>query len=194
MSPQPCSHQPRSLSRPALAAALALCGLGLSGCSGQQIERDFGLVRDAPDEYTVTTRAPLSMPPDQQLALPQPGMARPQEQSTRTQALETLAPDVALQGAGGSNSPGQNALVQSAAANAAAPTGAGAPGRGELDRPGTGFVNELMFWKGGQAGSVVDADAEKRRLQENAALGRAPTDGATPTVKESKPGFFDRLF
>ena len=189
------SRQTRSLpSRSALAAALALCGAGLCACSGQEIERDFGLVRDAPDEYTVTTRAPLSMPPDAQLASPQPGASRPQEQSTRMQALETLAPDVARQGATGGNSPGQSALVQSAAANASAATGAGAPGRGELDRPGTGFVNELMFWHGGQAGSVVDADAERRRLQENAALGRPPTDGATPTVKQSKPGFFDRLF
>ncbi len=182
--------------RPA-SAALLLGGLGLAlglplgGCSGQEIERDFGLVRDAPDEYTVTTRAPLSMPPDTQLAAPQPGADRPQEQSTRTQALETLAPDVALQGVGGANSPGQSALVQSAAASSAAPTGAG---RGELDRPGAGFVNELMFWRGGQAGSVVDADAEKRRLQENAALGRPPTDGATPTVKADKPGFFQSLF
>ena len=182
--------RPRSAAsaRPALVAA---CLLGLSACSAGQIERNFGLVRDAPDEYTVTTRAPLSMPPDAQLALPQSGAARPQEQSTRTQALETLAPNVALQGVGGSNSAGQTALVQDAAASAAAPTGAG---HGELDRPGTGFVNELMFWNGGHAGSVVDADAEKRRLQQNAALGRAPTDGATPTVKERKPGFLDRLF
>jgi hypothetical protein len=176
-----------SLSRSRLAFAAILCGLGLSGCSGQQIERDFGLVRDAPDEYTVTTRAPLSMPPDAQITAPQPGAARPQEQSTRTQALETLAPDVALQGANGANSPGQAALEQTAAASSAAPTGAG---RGELDLPGTGFVDELMFWRGGAAGSVVDAEAEKRRLQDNAALGRAPTDGATPTVKVSKPGLF----
>ena len=190
MSPEPLRPHARPINRLALAAA-ACCGLMLSGCTGEQIERDFGLVRDAPDEYTVTTRAPLSMPPDAQIVAPQPGADRPQEQSTRTQALETLAPDVALQGANGSNSPGQTALVQTAASNSAAPTGAG---RGELDRPGTGFVNELMFWRGGEAGSVVDADAEKRRLQENAALGRAPTDGATPTVKVSKPGFFQRLF
>ena len=177
--------------RPALAGLLCGLGLVLCGCSGQEIERDFGLVRDAPDEYTVTTRAPLSMPPDTQLAAPQPGADRPQEQSTRTQALETLAPDVALQGVGGTGSPGQSALLQSATASSAAPTGAG---HGELDRPGAGFVNELMFWRGGQAGSVVDADAEKRRLEQNAALGRAPTDGATPTVKADKPGFFQSLF
>ena len=181
----------RATPRLVFVACIALSGLGLAGCTGQEIERDFGLVRDAPDEYTVTTRAPLSMPPDAQLVSPQAGAPRPQEQSTRTQALETLAPDVALQGAAGTNSPGQAALVQNATASSAAPTGAA---RGELDRPGTGFVNELMFWKGGEAGSIVDADAEKRRLQENAALGRAPTDGATPTVKLSKPGFFQSLF
>lgn len=192
MSPTPARSTARPINRHlALAAAITLCALGLSACTGEQIERDFGLVRDAPDEYTVTTRAPLSMPPDAQITPPQPGADRPQEQSTRTQALETLAPNVALQGAGGANSPGQAALEQTAAANSSAPTGAG---RGELDRPGTGFVNELMFWRGGEAGSVVDVDAEKRRLQENAALGKAPTDGATPTVKVSKPGFFQRLF
>ena len=164
-------------------------GLVLAGCSGTEIERDFGLTRTAPDEFTVTTRAPLSMPPDTRLATPVPGADRPQEQSTQTQALETLAPNVALQGAGGATSAGQLALVADAAqASAQAPTG------GALDHPSQGFVNEVMFWHGGQGSEVVDAAAEKKRLQENAALGRSPTTGATPTVKVDKPGFFQRLF
>ncbi len=128
MSPRPAA---RSL------VALALLAAPLAACSGQEIERDFGLVRDAPDEYTVTTRAPLSMPPDAQLATPQPGAPRPQEQSTRTQALEALAPDVALQGAAGTESPGQTALVQAAGASAAA-TDQGRAGPGARARPGRG--------------------------------------------------------
>ena len=172
-----------------LLAAFSAAGLMLSACSGEEIERDFGLVRTAPDEFTVSTRAPLSMPPDTSLAHPNPGADRPQEQSTQTQALETLAPNVALQGTGGTTSPGQQALVTDATQSAAqAPTG------GALDHPGQGFVNELMFWHGGQAGAVVDTAAERKRLQENAALGRSPTVGATPTVKVSKPGFFERMF
>ncbi len=178
--------------RPARTAALLLlplAGLLLSACSGEEIERDFGLTRTAPDEFTVTTRAPLSMPPSASLATPTPGADRPQEQSTQTQALETLAPNVALQGAGGSTSAGQQALVADAGQAAAqAPTG------GALDHPSQGFVNELMFWQGGKAGEVVDAEAERKRLQENAALGRSPTVGATPTIKVSKPGFFESLF
>jgi hypothetical protein len=161
----------------------------LSACSGEEIERDFGLVRTAPDEFTVTTRAPLSMPPDASLARPAPGADRPQEQSTQTQALETLAPNVALQGSAGATSAGQQALVANAGQAASqAPTG------GALDHPSQGLVNELMFWHGGQAGEVVDAEAERKRLQENAALGRSPTAGATPTVKVRKAGFFESIF
>ncbi len=37
--------------------------LMLAGCDTGDLTRTFGLTRDSPDEYTVTTRAPLSMPP-----------------------------------------------------------------------------------------------------------------------------------
>ncbi len=172
-----------------LVAALSASAFSLAACSGEEIERDFGLARTSPDEFTVTTRAPLSMPNGTDLAKPTPGLERPQDQSAQTQALETLAPDVALRGAAGSDSAGQDALVADAARSSAqAPTG------GALDHPSQGFVNELMFWQGGKAGEIVDAPAERQRLQENAALGRSPTVGATPTLKTSKPGFFSRLF
>jgi hypothetical protein len=160
----------------------------LSACSGEEIERDFGLTRTAPDEFTVTTRAPLSMPPDDRLSPPTPGVEQATAQSSQTQALESIAPNVALQGATGTDSAGQQALVANAGASSQSPAG------GALDHPGQGFVNELMFWHGSGGNEVVDADAEKRRLQENAALGRSPAAGATPTVKVSKPGLLDRLF
>src|ERR1700742_2437245 len=78
----------------------------LGGCSGDKLARTFGLTRDAPDEYTVTTRAPLSMPPDYNLRPPRPGAPRPQEQSERQQAQETLAPQMALNAPQGAPSPG----------------------------------------------------------------------------------------
>ena len=55
--------------------------LGVAACSGDELTRTFGLTRDAPDEFQVTTRAPLSMPPDFTLRPPRPGAARPQELS-----------------------------------------------------------------------------------------------------------------
>lgn len=147
----------------------------LSGCSGNEAARAFGLERSLPDEYTVTTRAPLSMPPSDELVKPTKGDDRRQDESERLQALETLSPDVALRGTNGDTSEGQTILVNEAT------EASDAPDRGELGEAGSGFVQELMFWKGGKAGAVVDADGENRRLKTNAALGNSPTKGVTPT-------------
>ena len=77
--------------------------------------RTFGFVRDAPDEFTVTTRAPLAMPPSFTLPPPVPGATRPQEQSERAKAELALVPQIgARRPAEGSGSPGQQALVQAA--------------------------------------------------------------------------------
>ncbi|HWT10744.1 MAG TPA: DUF3035 domain-containing protein, partial [Roseomonas sp.] len=81
---------PPTLATLALAALLPACGDNTS--------RALGLVRDAPDEFQVTTRAPLSMPPDMTtLPSPTPGSPRPQERSTRQQAEALLSPGLALQ-------------------------------------------------------------------------------------------------
>ena len=80
---------------PAL-AALALAAL-LPAC-GDSTARTLGLVRDAPDEFQVTTRAPLSLPPDMTtLPSPTPGSPRPQERTASQQAEALLSPGLALQ-------------------------------------------------------------------------------------------------
>src|SRR6202034_3163551 len=101
---------PRLIPSVLLGSTLLLLG----GCGGDKLARTFGLTRDAPDEYTVTTRAPLSMPPDYNLRPPRPGAARPQEQSERQQAQETRVPQTALDAPQTSASPGQAALLQEA--------------------------------------------------------------------------------
>ena len=81
---------------PPTLATLALAAL-LPACS-DSTSRTLGLVRDAPDEFQVTTRAPLSMPPDMTtLPSPSPGSPRPQERSARQQAEALLSPGLALQ-------------------------------------------------------------------------------------------------
>src|SRR6266536_1926548 len=92
---------------------VAVCAIAQGGCGGD-LPRSFGFVRDAPDEFTVTTRAPLAMPPSYVLPLPSPGAARPQEQSERAKAEQALVPQMALGTAPAEPSPGQDALVQSA--------------------------------------------------------------------------------
>ena len=70
-------HQHGSPTR-LLAIGLA-CGLilGLGGCADPK--KALGLGKRSPDEFTVVTRAPLSLPPEFALRPPQPGVQRPQE-------------------------------------------------------------------------------------------------------------------
>src|SRR5271154_2339334 len=87
--------------------------LWLAACGGNSVTKTLGLAPSSPDEFTVTTRAPLSVPPDllanPALPAPTPGLARPQESSPTQQAEDTLAPQLALGGTpAGSNSAGQD--------------------------------------------------------------------------------------
>ena len=167
----------------------------LSACSGDKLARTFGLTRDAPDEYTVTTRAPLSMPPDYNLRPPRPGAPRPQEQTERQQAQETLAPQMALNAPQGGASPGQTALVEQ--------TGPAAPSdiRNQIDQDANnaasddGFVDKVLYWRKPNTQQVqVDAPAEAQRLRQDAALGQPPNVGDTPIIQEKKQGWFSSLF
>ena len=165
--------------------ALPMLGglLLLSGCSGSDIVRAFSLERETPDEYTVTTHAPLSMPPSEKLNLPGSGNGSTADDSPRMQALETLSPNAALHPVDGGPSSGQTALVDEVGKAANGPRNA------ELGSAGAGLVDSIMFWHGGSAGSVVDGAAENRRLQRDSALGRKPAADATPTTKSSDSGF-----
>jgi len=174
-----------------LGGALAM----LAGCSSDKLSRTFGLTRDAPDEYTVTTRAPLSMPPDYNLRPPRPGAARPQEQSERQQAEEALVPQLALGAPAGSESAGQLALMQQA--------GPAAPGDirrkvdqdAQTDAGSEGFVDKLLYWrKPDTQHAEVDPNKESQRLRQNAALGEGPNVGDTPIIQQKKTGWFTNLF
>jgi hypothetical protein len=182
---------------PRLVSALLLGGtlILLSGCGGDKLSRTFGLTRDAPDEYTVTTRAPLSMPPDYNLRPPRPGAARPQEQSERQQAEEALVPALALGAPQGSVSPGQAALLQEA--GPAAPSDI----RRKVDQDARfadnddSFVDKVLYWrKPNTKQAEVDAQKESQRLRQNAALGEGPDVGQTPIIQQKKTGWFTDLF
>lgn len=172
----------------------------LAGC-GPDTARTLGLTRDAPDEFQVTTRAPLSMPPDMSnLPVPRPGASRPQERSARDQAEAALVPSLALENprarAGTAPSGAESALVAQAGR---------APGGDirrrvdeeslRLERPDRSLTDRLMFWREAPpAGIPVDPGRESRRLRENAALGRESTDGQTPIIQPARRGFFESLW
>ena len=180
-----------ALAAPAL-AAVAL--LSLAGCSGS-VERAFGLVRDAPDEFTVETRAPLSMPPNFSMTPPEPGAKRPQELTAQQAAEASLAPDAVLGGTAGPDSAGQQALVQQAGPAAPANIREQVASEQSLDQPRQSFTSSLMFWQTTpEPGTPLDPVAESQRLRENAALGQPPTVGNTPIIQPKKSGGFLGIF
>lgn len=169
----------------------------LAGCGGNSdLARSFGFVRDAPDEYTVTTQPPLSMPPDFALRPPRPGAPRPQTKSERLAAAEALDPQIALQNNASTGlSPGQQALVAQAGPPAPANIAAQVDSQAAANQPSKGFIDRLMFWRPAPPpGEVVNAQGEADRLRKDAALGASPVTGATPIVKPKQKGLLEGLF
>lgn len=177
----------------AFAAAAALVAMPLvSGCGGDTA-RTFGFTRDAPDEFQVTTRAPLSMPPALgELPVPRPGADRPQELTQRQAAEAALVPGVAL------GQPGNTRAGPRSSGEAALLTQAGRTPGGDirrrvdeeslrLNQADRGLADRLIFWQAPeQPGIALDARRESQRLRENAALGRDATEGETPIIQRSR--------
>jgi len=168
----------------------------LSGCGPDStLSRTFGLVRDTPDEFTVVTRAPLSMPPDYTLRPPQPGAARPQEESDRSLAESALVPEAALGGSRAGITAGQVALVRDAGGGAPADIRQRVDQDARLASSDNSFVDRLLYWRKPETQKiVVDPQLEAKRLQQNSALGQSPVNGVTPIIVEKKQGWFQRLF
>ena len=166
----------------------------LNGCGDTSLTRTFGLVRDTPDEFTVVTRAPLSMPPDYTIRPPQPGAPRPQEVSERSQAESALVPDAAL-GTRAGVSPGQAALLRDAGGSGPSDIRRRVDQEARLAGEDDDFINKLLYWRSGDPQkALVDPAQEARRLRQNSALGQSPVTGETPIIREKKRGWFQDLF
>ncbi len=183
---------------PRIAFLLPVLAIGLSACNGDELSRTFGITRDTPDEFTVTTRAPLSMPPDFALRPPRPGAPRPQEETAPQAAEAALVPQSALAGSQtGDTSAGQQALVAAAGPPAPANIKARIDQEASLDQPSESLVDRLEFWKKPPLpGVVVDPTKEAQRLRQNAALGQSVETGDTPIIQrqQQSTGLLNGLF
>ncbi|MQX36487.1 DUF3035 domain-containing protein [Roseospira navarrensis] len=174
--------------------------VGLTGCDNPK--RALGLEKQAPDEFAVVTRAPLSLPPDFNLRPPRPGAARPQEGTPRDQARRVITgtplqggvqPQALPQGA----SPGEQALLGRAGTDRAIPDIRQVVDEetSVLAEESRSFTDVLLFWREPQTfGTELDASAESRRLRENRALGQPPTTGASPSIQRREQGILEGLF
>jgi hypothetical protein len=92
---------------------------------------------------------------------------------------------------------GEKALLSQAGTDAANPSIRDIVNResallAESDRS---FADKLIFWQeSAPPGVVVDAEAEAKRLRENAAVGRTAAEGETPIVVRRKRGWLEGIF
>ncbi len=138
--------------------ALAMTALALmtSGCG---IGKAVGGGKNAPDEFAITTKAPLVVPPDYGLRPPRPGESRPQELSPSERAQRVLLGDASA----APPTAGEQLLLRKAGALGADPSirallNAENGGRGEKDRS---LANQLIFWNF-DGGKVDDSAAPLR--------------------------------
>lgn len=162
------------------------CVLGLAACGSAK--EQLGLNKQVPDEFKVVKRAPLDLPPDYSLRPPRPGAPRPQEAATSDAAAQAVFGEATSTAASAPTS-GESALLGRAGSAEADPNI-----RQRVDNETQGLfdrnkpVAEKLFGIGGDknesSASVVDAKAEKERLEGNAATGKAVTEGETPSIEE----------
>lgn len=186
-----------------LLARLATCAVlaaGLTAC--ESARKVISNEKSAPDEFAVYQRPPLSLPPDYGLRPPDPGRDRPQVVTPTIEARAAMLGEKATmesvrQQNHVSISNGTAALIEKTGAAEADPNIREIVNRETtiLSHEDQRFVDRLIFWVDEKPypGTVVDASKEKKRIQENQALGKAITEGDSPKIvlKRGRKGLLE---
>lgn len=171
----------------------------LTACSG--VRKEFGFEKSSPDEFKVVSRAPLTLPPDFNLRVPEPGAPRPQTGTSAQQAKQSVfrvgddeKPQVGEVIPYDGRSYGERALLVAAGAENADPGIRVVIDRetNRINEESVDFIDTLVFWRSEPPpGAVVDAEGENKRLQENATLGKSVTAGETPTIEREEKAILE---
>jgi hypothetical protein len=185
--------------------AVLLAGVAAVAVAACQDTREIlGQGKRSPDEFTVYSRTPLSVPPDYRLRPPGAGGAGAGQQpgspggDTRTALLGRPAGNGGgAPAAGEAGSAGTAALMQRTGAAKADPNI-----RTLINRESTilaeadqSFSERLMFWRSPtEYGTVIDPKKESERIRETQASGKAVTEGETPTIQRRPRALLEGIF
>jgi hypothetical protein len=179
--------------------AVVVAAVALSGCGG--LRKALGMNKSTPDEFAVVNHGPLVMPPDYNLRPPAPTPDRPQEPAPSEVARGALTGRAKLEALRAQGmSKGEVGLLAKAGADQTTPDV-----RQQMEKESSAFASEqksftdrLLFWRDSKTvrdeGVVLDPAAEQQRLSENKALGKKPTEGATPVITKGGGGGFLGVF
>jgi hypothetical protein len=168
--------------------ALSLCATALSGCDS--LRQMAGLDKKSPDEFAVTTKAPLVIPPDFNLRPPLPGAppANALDPSSSAEAALFAPTDTATAAASlsGSYTPGERMFLANAKAQTADPgirARLNADQRAAIQNADSSFTARVLGTKATpDDGKPVNADAEANKGKKTGA-----------PKKDDSGGWFDWL-
>ncbi len=168
----------------------------LSACSNAREALIPG--KSAPDEFAVYTRAPLSLPPEYNLRVPEPGTERTEGATPTDTAMQAvLGTTTRTQTHDIAATPGIDALLRNTGAYDTDPSIRQVINQetsilAEEDKT---ITDAIMFWDvATEYGSSVNPDEELKRLQENQALGQPLNAGDVPTIEKKRKGLLEGVF
>ena len=171
---------------------LATVVVVLSAC--ESAKKVISRSKEAPDEFVVYQRPPLSLPPEFSLRPPNSGSSGPQAITPSDQARAALLQRQASVNTKPVSDPtlsdGLNALMQKTGAAQADPSIREVVNAETtlLSKEDQRLADKMIFWVDDKPfeGTVVDAEKEQQRIRENQALGQPITEGETPQVKKKR--------
>lgn len=176
---------------------VAVMAMALAACSNPS--RTLGLDPQPPDEFTVVSKAPLTIPPDFNLRPPQPGAPRPQELNPTSRAQAALVGDSTESG-NVAASRGEAALLQVARADRANPEIRQIliQETTQLADRDSGFVDRLLDRVGvgsDPEASVVDPTEEERRIRrQQSAANEGASGQQTPVIRRKSRSILSDVF
>jgi hypothetical protein len=175
------------MKRIVLTGFLVTAALGMAACEGTK--EQFDISKKAPDEFAITKRAPLEMPPDYTLRPPRPGAPRPQEPSADAQAKAALLGDAAAGAPVEGLTAGESILLKKSGASQARSNirdqiDKETAEQGEEAMPGIDKLKKMIGKDVEAPAVVVDPKAETERIKQNKSQGKPVTAGKTPSIEE----------
>lgn len=188
----------------------------LAACSGNDVKDTLGLNRDAPDEYRVVTRPPLSVPPAFDLIPPAEAGEVPAAQATNKQAQSiltgkpieqtntfTLSPGKTPAAAVKSEIPAAKTSPEASFLQKAGVKEADPNVRAELERDKLAvalppeeersWYDPTGWWSTAKKEPVVDAKGEADRIKQNKAEGKPVNEGEVPENSQRDTGILGKI-
>jgi len=183
-------------------ASILVSVIALTGC--EETKRVFGKTKEAPDEFAVYRRAPLSLPPDSDLRPPTPGVSRPQVVNPRDQARAALGlsakktdkVDLSKSEDITRLSNGERALLALTGANKANPQIRKLVEEKTADLYETNetLTDKMVFWRSKKKGVALDPQKELKRIREAQSLGKPLNSKDIPSVTRKRKGLLEGIF